>query len=97
MNGTIKFHKASSPAFNVGEVWYGSSASMKKPMHPAVESGIGGVTIVKIEKYPGAVNDHSSDYGVTYEWSENGEIKQHTKDAWNFQVRYTHRSDYFAR
>lgn len=41
-----------------------------------------------------ATSDHTSDYGVTYQWAEaNGEIRQHEKDAWNFQVRYTHAAD----
>lgn len=79
MNGKIKFHKATGPAFNPGEVWVDSSGSK--------------VTVVSVRKYPGATSDHTSDYGVTYEWKENGKIVQHEKDAWNFQVRYTHQAD----
>ncbi len=80
MNGKIKFHKATGPAFNVGEVWVGSDGNTK-------------VTIVSVRKYPGATSDHTSDYGVTYEWEEHGQMVQHEKDAWNFQVRYTHQAD----
>ena len=79
MNRNIKFHKPKSPAFNAGEVWVGSSGFK--------------VEIVSVRKYPGATNEHSSDYGVTYQWSENGKIVQHEKDCWNFQVRYTHVAD----
>jgi hypothetical protein len=79
MNGKIKFHKATGPAFNPGEVWVGSGGTK--------------VTIVSVQKYPGATSDHTSDYGVTYEWEERGQMVQHEKDAWNFQVRYTHQAD----
>ena len=37
MNGTIKFHKPTSPAFNVGEVWFGGPLNSK-------------ITIVSVEK-----------------------------------------------
>ena len=80
MNGTIKFHKATGPAFNSGEIWHGSGSNC--------------VTIVSVRKYPGATTDHTSDYGVTYQWTEStGTICQHEKDAWNFQIRYTHFAD----
>lgn len=80
MNGEIKWHKATGPAFHPGEVWV---------------SGAGKVTIVEVRKYPGAAPDanHVSDFGVTYEWMERGEIRRHEKDCWNFQVRYTHSAD----
>jgi hypothetical protein len=69
MNGKIKFHKATGPAFNVGEVWVGSNGTK--------------VAIVGVSKYPGATSNHTSEWnGVQYE-----------KDAWNFQVRYTHQAD----
>jgi hypothetical protein len=80
MNGTRKFHKATGPAFLAGEKWYGISGKFA-------------VTIVSLHKYPGATSDHTSDYGVVYEWMENGEVVQHEKDAWNFQVRYEHQAD----
>lgn len=79
MNGEIKWHKATGPAFNKGEVW--------------ISSGGGRVTIVSVRKYPGSTDDHCSDYGVTYEWEERGKIVQYEKDGWNFQVRYTHVAD----
>jgi hypothetical protein len=81
MNGNVKFHKATGPAFNPGEVW--------------VASGGAKVTIVSVRKYASAGSDsnHTSDYGVTYEWIEHGEVCQHEKDAWNFQVRYQHIAD----
>lgn len=82
MNGNIKFHKATSPAFNPGEVWVGSSGSK--------------VTVVSVRKYPGATSDHSSSYGVTYEWTQHGKVVQYEKDCWNFQVRYTHSADLIA-
>jgi len=80
MNGTRKFHKATGPAFLAGEKWYGISGKFA-------------VTIVSVRKYPGATSDHTSDYGVVYEWMENGVVVQHEKDAWNFQVRYEHQAD----
>ena len=81
MNGKIKWHKATGPAFHTGEKWVGSGGFT--------------VIIVSVRKYAGAAKDstHTSDYGVTYKWIENGEERQHEKDAWNFQVRYTHIAD----
>lgn len=76
MNNRIKFRKATSPAFNKGEVWIGASGSR--------------CWIVSVEKYKGCTGDHSSDYEVTYAYS-NGDLSK--KDAWNFQVRYAHHSD----
>jgi hypothetical protein len=40
MNGKIKFHKATGPAFNVGEVWVSVSGVQ--------------VEVVSVSKYPGA-------------------------------------------
>lgn len=80
MNGKIKFHKAAGPAFSPGEIWY-SSNGIK-------------VEIVSVHKYPGATSDHNSDYAVTYKTDPtNSPSKIHEKDAWNFQVRYTHQAD----
>jgi hypothetical protein len=81
MNGKIKWHKATGPAFHAGEQWVGSGGTV--------------VTIISVRKYAGANKDstHVSDYGVTYQWVEKGEKRQHEKDAWNFQVRYTHIAD----
>lgn len=81
MNGKTKWHKANGPAFNPGELWVGSGGAR--------------VTIVSVRRYPGAPagDTHCSNYGVTYEWTERGEVRQHEKDAWNFQVRYTHLAD----
>lgn len=75
MNGNIKWHKPTGPAFHVGQEWF---------------SGKHRCTIVKVEKYPGTATQHVSDYGVTY-MAADGSI--HEKDAWNFQVRYTHLAD----
>jgi len=83
MNGEIKFHKATSPAFNPGEVWVGSGGIK--------------VVVVAVRKYPGATSNHVSDYAVLYEWLENGENRRHEKDCWNFQVRYTHNADLYVR
>lgn len=82
MNGAKKFHKATGPAFNPGEVWVSHAGKIR-------------VTIGEVRKYPGADADsnHTSDYGVTYKWTENNEVVQHEKDAWNFQVRYQHIAD----
>ena len=80
MNGQRKFHKATGPAFTVGEVWYSVS-------NVAVE-------IVSVEKYPGATQDHTDDYSVTYRNTVDGSV--HEKDAWNFQVRYTHQADRYV-
>lgn len=75
MNGKIKFHKPTGPAFNVGEVWQSSSGSK--------------VVIVSVRKYANGGNE-ISDYAVTYD--QIGEIRTE-KDAWNFQVRYSHVAD----
>ena len=82
MNGAHKWHKATGPAFNPGEQWVSHGGNIR-------------VTIKSVRKYPGspAACNHVSDYGVTYEWLENGNPKQHEKDAWNFQVRYGHIAD----
>lgn len=80
MNGAKKWHKATGPAFLAGETWYGKAGKFS-------------VSIVSVRKYPGATSDYTSDYGVTYEWLENGQVVQHEKDAWNFQVRYQHQAD----
>jgi hypothetical protein len=80
MNGAVKFHKATGPAFNTGEIWY-SSSGIK-------------VEIVSVRKYPNATTNHISDYGVTYKTDPvNNPDKLHEKDAWNFQVRYVHQAD----
>lgn len=83
MNGEIKFHKATGPAFHPGEVWVGGSGSK--------------VTVVSVRKYKNTLTNHTSDYGVLYEWVEGGAVRQHEKDAWNFQVRYTHIADLQVR
>jgi len=74
----VKFRKPTGPAFNSGEVWINTAGNR--------------VTIVSVRKY-NTTGNHISDYGVTYEWAERGDVVQHEKDAWNFQVRYTHSSD----
>ena len=80
MNGKIKWHKATGPAFNQGEIWVSVSGTK--------------VEIVSVRKYPGATSDHTSDYGVTYKTDPlNNPTQTHEKDAWNFQVRYTHQAD----
>jgi hypothetical protein len=82
MNGTIKWHKATGPAFSVGEQWVGMTGTR--------------VTIVSVQKYPGASaeSNHTSDYSVTYERIDHkGVLQQYENDAWNFQVRYTHVAD----
>ncbi len=77
MNGKIKFHKATGPAFNEGEIWVSASGSKVK--------------IISVCRYPGAITYYTSDYSVTYYTGEGDNT--HEKDAWNFQVRYTHQAD----
>ena len=81
MNGKRKLHKATGPAFAPGEQWVGSGNSV--------------VTILSVRKYPSASADscNTSNFAVTYTWIEHGECLKHEKDAWNFQVRYTHIAD----
>ena len=79
MNGEVKWHKATGPAFNVGEEWVSTAGNR--------------VSIVSVRKYPGSSTNHISDYGVTYSWLENGIVRTHEKDAWNFQIRYMHIAD----
>jgi hypothetical protein len=51
------------------------------------------VEIVSIVKYPGSTSDHTSDFEVTFKSAANTQVK----DAWNFQVRYTHKADTYAK
>ena len=77
MNKHIKFHKANGPAFAVGEQW-----------HNGYNHNY--VTIKSVRNW----GPNKWDYDVTYTWTNaNGEECEHTKDAWNFQVRYMHKSD----
>ena len=79
MNGEIKFHKATGPAFHPGEVWVGGSGNR--------------VTVVSVRKHENTSTNHTSDCSVLYEWVEGDAVRRHEKDAWNFQVRYTHNAD----
>jgi hypothetical protein len=80
MNGVIKWHKGTSPAFSAGEIWVSSSGTK--------------VEVISVRKYVGATGNHSSDYGVTYKTDPiNNPTITHEKDCWNFQVRYTHQAD----
>lgn len=80
MNNKIKFHKATGPAFNPGEVWVSSTGTK--------------VEIISVRKFPHATSDHTSEYGVTYKTDPlNNPELTHEKDAWNFQVRYAHQAD----
>jgi hypothetical protein len=76
MNGHVKFHKPTGPAFNAGEEWRSVSGNIR-------------VTILGVRKYAGAGNE-ISDYAVRY---DNGQGVEVEKDAWNFQVRYSHVAD----
>ncbi len=67
-----------------------------KPTGPAfnageVWQGVSGskVVIVSVRKYANSGNE-ISDYAVTYD--QIGDVRCE-KDAWNFQVRYTHTAD----
>jgi hypothetical protein len=77
MNGKIKFHKATGPAFKTGEVWYAANGQR--------------VRIVDVARYLGVLSNHISDYSVMFMDMTDGTM--HVKDAWNFQVRYTHEAD----
>jgi hypothetical protein len=79
MNGKIKFHKATGPAFAPGEVWVSSSGAR--------------VEVISVRKYLGAIGDRTSDFGVTYYVNPGVTEVTHEKDCWNFQVRYTHNAD----
>ena len=82
MNGKIKFHKATGPAFNVGERWCFADGSASY------------VEIISVTKYRGATGNTSSDYEVTYKTDpKNNPDATNTKDAWNFQCRYMHIAD----
>lgn len=78
MNGKIKFHKATSPAFNQGEIWVCSSGYK--------------VEVVSVRKYPGATGDHMSDYGVTYKGKKSG--LTYEKDCWFFPNKIYARSGF---
>lgn len=77
MNGAKKWHKATGPAFCVGEQWVSCAGNIR-------------CSIVSVRKYPNATGDHTSDYEVLYQYEDGG---THKKDAWNFQVRYMHVAD----
>lgn len=79
MDNMTKFRKWNSPAFNEGEVWV-SSSGVK-------------VRIISVSKYPAAKSNHSSSYEVTYYVDAEKCDEIHSKDCWNFQVRYSHISD----
>jgi hypothetical protein len=86
MNGKIKIHKATGPAFNAGERWYFADGTDSY------------VEIISVVKYRGATGNTSSDYEVTYKTDpKNNPDATNTKDAWNFQCRYTHAADLTAR
>jgi hypothetical protein len=80
---TKKVRKPLGPAFAGGELWENVSGFR--------------VRIVSVDKYPGApISDFIcaiDDYAVIYEWAESDGIHRRQKDAWNFQVRYTHCAD----
>jgi len=80
MNGNIKIHKAQGPAFMDGEIWYSANGSK--------------VTVLSCKLYNEIVlqyrSAHASDFEVEYMQAD-GTI--YCKDAWNFQVRYTHHAD----
>lgn len=85
MNGAIKFHKATGPAFQPGEIW--------------VDSAGHHVRIIKVTPYN--ENPVSLiDYEVEYTWVFDGvewDAVTWSKDAWNFQVRHNHIADMHAR
>lgn len=83
MLNSVKFRKATSPAFNKGEIWV-SASGIK-------------VEIISVRKYPGSTSEHFSDYTVTYKTDPYRNPEQtNEKDAWSFQVRYMHQSDAIA-
>jgi hypothetical protein len=77
MNHNIKIHKDTGPAFYAGEVWVVGSCSK--------------VTVMSVEKIPGSIGNHSSDFWVTYQQVDNSIT---TKDCYNFQARYQHTADF---
>jgi hypothetical protein len=82
MNGKIKFHKGTSPAFRAGEVWFPCDSTPSP------------VKIVSCNPFHSLTEPtHCSDFNVVYEW--NGQLFE--KDAWNFQTRYTHSADRFLQ
>lgn len=85
MNGTINWHDATGPAFAPGEIWE--------------DVGDHRVSIVRVEKYPGADahSTHPKDFCVWYEWAEDDTVQCGKKDSWNFQVRYTHIADFIKK
>lgn len=81
MNKNVKFHSPDGPAFNPGEVWVGSSGLE--------------VTIVNTFRF----GPSKWDVDVRYKWldTNTGQESHWVKDAWNFQVRYNHKADMFAK
>jgi hypothetical protein len=85
MNGKIKIHKPTGPAFNVGEVWYSAGGNLR------VE--IIGVNIYPYAtKFPTEARLTTNCFEVSYLQSDGTVAK---KDAWCFQVRYSHQADIY--
>jgi hypothetical protein len=80
MNGNLKFHKPTGPAFNHGEKW--------------INSGNASVYIDSVQ-HNNTEGNNCSDYTIRYFWynSASGKKVFHEKDGWNFQVRYMHIAD----
>lgn len=77
MNKATKNHKATGPAFQSGQVWY--IEPIKK---------IGKVIIDRVEKEGNGRG--LIDYRVHFTYPDGG---KGSKDAWNFQIHYTHEAD----
>ena len=62
MNGQIKFHKPTGPAFHVGEVWHSVAGNIR-------------VTILGVRKYANGGNE-ISDYAVRYDNGQGVEVEK---------------------
>ena len=58
-----------------------------KPGSVWVASGGGKVTVLSAT-FTGGNPEVASDWKVEYSWEDRGKTVAHTKDGWNFQVRY---------
>ena len=82
MTFTSNFHKPEDSVFNTGEIWYASDNTDEA-----------GIVIVNKHRY----GEGAFDASIYYRGA--GEKLTHVfdKDAWNFQVRYTHSSERYKQ
>jgi hypothetical protein len=67
--------------------FYAATDPAFNPGERWIGSSMSPVFIIRVDKYTGREDKHCSNYGVTYLQADGS---HHDKDAWSFQVRYSH-------